>query len=161
MLMSDALIERELDEGDLSIEPRPTPDQMQPASVDLRLSDECYNINTDTYQTNPNGEVRLEPGVPYIANTIETVGLPANVAGLMVQRSTLARKGVIFQVGWVDPGFRGTLAMEVINHTDRTVTLDAYDRVAQLSFFMLPVAARDAYDGQYQDQDGATEAGDL
>ncbi len=163
MLLSDRIIQRKIDEGAITVEPYPEPEQFQPASLDVRLSDELYNINTETHLTNVGGSVRLEPGVPYLGTTIETVGVPDTIAAYLTGRSTIARKGVAVHItaGWIDPGFEGQITMEMYNFSNHPVTLQAYDRVAQLAFFSMPVAASDGYDGQYQDQDGPTEAGDV
>jgi dUTP pyrophosphatase len=73
------------------------------------------------------------------------IALPEGCFGLLVPRSsTLINKGLIMQVGTIDPGYRGQLCTVVYNPTGAVITLSEGDRVSQLillPFKPFPVSA--------------------
>ena len=116
MILSDKTIEKLLAEGSLAIEPL-EPEQIQPASVDIRLGD-TFGIVEDT----PSGIVGLEDEIAYktirtdryillpgqfvLATTMEYVRLGADLTAFVEGRSSLGRMGLFVQnAGWVDPGW--------------------------------------------------------
>ena len=157
MILSDKTIEKLLAEGSLAIEPL-EPEQIQPASVDIRLGD-TFGIVEDT----PSGIVGLEDEIAYktirtdryillpgqfvLATTMEYVRLGADLTAFVEGRSSLGRMGLFVQnAGWVDPGFEGEITLE----------LRSGRRVGQLVFAQLDEAAKNPYAGKYQGQRGAT-----
>ena len=126
MILSDKTIEKLLAEGSLAIEPL-EPEQIQPASVDIRLGD-TFGIVEDT----PSGIVGLEDEIAYktirtdryillpgqfvLATTMEYVRLGADLTAFVEGRSSLGRMGLFVQnAGWVDPGFEGEITLELFN----------------------------------------------
>ena len=122
MILSDKTIEKLLAEGSLAIEPL-EPEQIQPASVDIRLGD-TFGIVEDT----PSGIVGLEDEIAYktirtdryillpgqfvLATTMEYVRLGADLTAFVEGRSSLGRMGLFVQnAGWVDPGFEGEITL--------------------------------------------------
>jgi len=158
MILSDRAIASALDRGELISEYSPDVNQIQPASLDVRISDELYEIDAETkHYSDP---LFIEPGTRYLASTMETVNLPNDIAAQLAGRSSIGRRGLIVHktAGWIDPGFEGEITLELYNLGEKPVLLRAGERVAQLVFFKLDQEST-GYDGQYQGQSGPTEAG--
>lgn len=155
MILSDTTIRQRLDNGELVLT-AVEDEQIQPASLDVRLGWELYDCFEDEYSESDDTH-ELVPGRRYLGHTVEHVCLPNDVAAQLAGRSSIGRMGVIVHktAGWVDPGFSGSLTLELMNLGDQPVTLDVGQRIAQLVFFGLD---RDSsgYDGQYQYQNGPT-----
>lgn len=72
-------------------------------------------------------------------------------------RSSLGRMGLFIQnAGWVDPGFKGEITLELFNANRCAIELKAGRRVGQLVFAKLDDVALNPYRGKYQYQRGAT-----
>lgn len=156
MQLSDRSIRRLLAVGRLTIDPRPTEQQIQPATVDLAL-----------------GALMVPGGLPYVlrpnefvlGSTIEEVHLPADLAAQVKGRSTWARRGLLVEcAGFVDPDFRGTVTLEIKNlHHEEDITLRFEDRIAQIAFYQLDQRCERPYGSEglgshYQGQHGPTPA---
>lgn len=161
MILSDHSIEEHLKYPHLSetvgVDPDPTDEQIQPASLDVRLGDELYHFDFDRSIERENHT--LHPGQRYLGHTKETIDLPNHIAAQLAGRSSVGRRGVIVHktAGWIDPGFTGEITLELMNLGDEPVDLREGERVAQLVFFELD-SPSSGYDGHYQGQEGATEA---
>ena len=62
----------------------------------------------------------------------------------------------IQNAGWVDPGFKGEITLELFNANKCAIELKAGRRVGQLVFAELDDYALNPYRGKYQGQMGAT-----
>jgi len=62
----------------------------------------------------------------------------------------------IQNAGWVDPGFRGEITLELYNANRCAIELKAGRRVGQLVFAKMDEPAEHPYRGKYQGQTGAT-----
>lgn len=159
MLLSDKSIKRALNDNEIRVRPDHRPEQIQPASFDVRLGEKIYDVESDTYITAITGTINLEPGKAYIGHTMDHVSLPNHIAAQLTGRSSVGRRGIIIHktAGWIDPGFRGEITLELYNFSDEVQTFEVGDRIGQLVFFKLDQSS-DGYDGQYQDQTGPTHA---
>lgn len=160
MILSNWSIADRLDDGELVSGNRPDPEQIQPASLDVRLGNEFIepDFADEPYYRD---EIHLAPGTRYLAHTRETVNLPNDIAAQLAGRSTIGRRGIVVHktAGWIDPGFEGQITLELYNLGNNHVRLEAGERIAQLVFLKLD-SESSGYDGQYQGQTGATEATD-
>lgn len=167
MILSDRSITKMLRENTLSITPL-KPEQIQPASVDIRLGD-TFCVVEDTsggvihfdreipYKTIRTKRYLLLPGQFVLATTMETFRLPGNITAFVEGRSSLGRMGLFIQnAGWVDPGFEGEITLELFNANRCAIELQAGRRVGQLVFAQMDEAALHPYQGKYQGQKGAT-----
>lgn len=167
MVLSDRTIKKLLEDGSLSISPLEEM-QIQPASVDIRLGD-TYSVVEDL----PSGIISLDAEIPYktiraerylllpgqfvLATTMEYISLPDDLTAFVEGRSSLGRMGLFIQnAGWVDPGFRGEITLELFNANRCAIELRAGRRVGQLVFARMDAAAARPYAGKYQGQRGAT-----
>ena len=119
-------------------------DQIQPASIDLRLSREAYRVRasflpgrsttlltkaTDkgllTGKMDLTGPTLLEPGVIYIIPLMESLDLPSDVYGIANPKSTTGRLDIFTRLitehgdefERVRRGYRGELFVEVISQS--------------------------------------------
>ncbi len=167
MILSDRAIMALLQKGTLSISPL-MEQQIQPASVDIRLGD-MFSIVEDSSapiltlsQEMAYKEIRAEkyllmPGQFVLATTMEYIKLPDDLTAFVEGRSSLGRMGLFIQnAGWVDPGFSGEITLELFNANRCAIELRAGRRIGQLVFAQMDQAALHPYRGKYQGQRGAT-----
>jgi len=86
-------------------------------------------------------DIVIEPGERVAAPTGLAVAIPEGYAGLVLARSGHARRagvGVVNGPGLIDSGYRGEIAVLLINHGDETVRFEAGDRIAQLAIVAVP-----------------------
>ena len=156
-----------LKEKSLVIEPI-TDDQIQPASVDVRLGN-TFSIVEDTptgiitlnseikYKTITADNYLLLPGQFVLATTMEYFELPDDLTAFVEGRSSLGRMCLFIQnAGWVDPGFNGEITLELFNANRCAIELQCGRRVGQLVFAKMDDHALNPYSGKYQGQKGAT-----
>ena len=153
MILCDATIRQEIEDGSIGVEPLPEDVQYQPASLDLRIGKQTYNPAMDKYQQG----VKLRPDQFKLGHTIEKVTLPNDIAALVTGRSSIGRQGLLIHTvaGWIDPGFSGEITLELKNVGQETLTYDEGTRIGQMIFFRLDKSS-EGYDGQYQHQRGPT-----
>ena len=167
MILSDRTIIKMLDEKSLVINPV-TKEQIQPASVDIRLGN-TFSVVDDTpsniitlesqisYKTITTDTYLIMPGEFVLATTMEYFELPDNLTAFVEGRSSLGRMGLFIQnAGWVDPGFKGEITLELYNANRCAIELKAGRRVGQLVFAEMDAPAINPYNGKYQGQMGAT-----
>lgn len=167
MILSDKTITKLLAQGTLVIEPVEER-QIQPASVDIRLGNTFSIVedlstgvisleNAAGYKTIQTDTYILLPGQFVLATTMEYFELPANLTAFVEGRSSLGRLGLFIQnAGWVDPGFKGEITLELFNANRCAIELKAGRRVGQLVFAEMDDTAQNPYNGKYQGQRGAT-----
>ena len=167
MILSDQTLRKMLKEQTLRIDPL-TPEQIQPASIDIRLGN-SFRVVEDS----PAGMIDMENEIHYkaitadtyillpnqfvLATTMEYFHLPDYLTAFVEGRSSLGRMGLFIQnAGWVDPGFEGEITLELYNANRCAIVLKAGRRVGQLVFAQMDGRAAAPYRGKYQGQRGAT-----
>lgn len=128
--------------------------QVGPSSLDVRLgsiarvtrvvgkthldlnSDEDMQQHFEEHRISARGFV-LHPGQFALATTLEYFRFPADLAGRLEGRSTLARLGlqVHSTAGFVDPGYAGTLTFELANAGNLPIRIPPGFRLGQICFF--------------------------
>jgi len=167
MILSDKTLIKMLAGKQLIISPMQE-EQIQPASVDIRLGN-TFSVVEDTsagiitldkeirYKTIKTDTYLLLPGQFVLATTMEYFELPDNLTAFVEGRSSLGRMGLFIQnAGWVDPGFRGEITLELFNANRCAIELKSGRRVGQLVFAEMDDSALNPYNGKYQGQTGAT-----
>ncbi len=177
-VLSDGTITQFVQEGRILIDPW-DPGLVQPASVDLRLGDTFrvfHNHRTSAIDLRrppenlteevsvPEGEsFVIHPGEFCLGRTLEWVELPDDIVARIEGKSSLGRLGLIVHAtaGFCDPGWKGTLTLELNNLTRVPIKLYPGLEIAQLSFMMLDRAALRPYGSpelgsHYQGQRAAT-----
>lgn len=167
MILSDKTINRMLKSGKLIITPI-TNEQIQPASVDIRIGT-TFSIVEDSpsgvitmdepisYKTLETDSYTLLPGQFVLATTLEYFELPNNITAFVEGRSSLGRMGLFIQnAGWVDPGFKGEITLELFNANRCAIEIKSGRRIGQLVFAQMDQSTENPYTGKYQGQQGAT-----
>lgn len=163
MLLSDKDIRHEIVHGQLRI--RPVEDiQFQPASVDLRLGDQLRESDGRVIYHLDDG-YELGPGRFILGDTVEKLVIPDYLAAQFAGKSSLGRIGLQTHctAGFVDPGFEGTLTVELSNLSENPIMLISGQYIGQVCFFRLSSPALRPYGhpeigSRYQNQSGPTIA---
>ena len=179
-VLSDGTIRRLVADGRIRVDPW-DPAMVQPASVDLRLgssfrvfhnhrvpvidlADPPTNL-TELVEVEDAGSFVIHPGEFVLGRTQEWVELPDDVVARIEGKSSLGRLGLIVHAtaGFVDPGWRGTLTLEITNLTRVPIVLWPGKPIAQLSFMTLDAPAERPYGhpelgSHYAGQVDATES---
>ena len=176
MILSDRTIREEIEAGRIVIDPF-DPACVQPSSVDLHVDAEFRVFANNRYpyidvkqeqpdlteliETKPDEPFILHPGEFVLGSTLERVALPTDLVARLEGKSSLGRLGLLIHstAGYVDPGWKGNLTLELSNVANLPITLYPGMKIGQISFFRLTTAAEIPYGGtgsKYQGQRGPT-----
>ncbi|PZR65653.1 MAG: dCTP deaminase [Solirubrobacterales bacterium] len=179
-VLSDASIIRLIEDGRIRVDPWDR-ELVQPASLDVRLGSSfrvfhnhrASAIDLRQPPVNLTEEVTIGDEEPFVIHpgefclgaTQEWVELPDDVVARIEGKSSLGRLGLIVHAtaGFCDPGWKGTLTLELNNLTRVPIKLWAGLPIAQLSFMALDQPAERPYGhadlgSHYQGQRAATES---
>lgn len=123
-------------------------EQLQPGTYDLRLGGAEHT--------------RILPKEKLLATTVEKVKIPPDIMGEVKGKSSIARLGLQVEcAGICDPGFEGTITLELFNQSDEPIDLTQFKTIAQIKFSQMTGIPEKLY-GQrgnhYQGQDGITKS---
>jgi dCTP deaminase len=150
--------------------------QLQPASYDLRLASQFRYfrdwetqrdidpklVQEDSVLVSTQGEPYvLGPGQFVLGSTFERVSLPDNIGARYEGKSSIGRLGLLTHVtaGFIDPGFKGNITLELYNLRNRPIALYPGMRIGQICFYDLTSRAEKPYgwaNNHYQEQSGPT-----
>jgi dCTP deaminase len=139
-VLSDVEIEKRIKNGSLILSPY-EPTCLNGAGYDLRVG----------------MDVTLPPGKHQLVATLEKLELPADLAGTLHIRSSLARAGIMGSLSLVDPGFRGQLTISLFNASNETHSMKKGDKFLQMVLHLLITKTARPYRGKYQDSQGIVE----
>lgn len=174
MVLSDRTIKEEIARGRIVIKPL-DPSCIQPASIDIHLDKKVLVFRNsrrpyiDVHQDMADlTEVEeMEEGVPFmlhpgefvLGSTLEYIALPEDIVARLEGKSSLGRMGLLIHstAGYVDPGWRGHLTLELSNVANLPITLYYGMKIGQISFHRLTAPAENLYGSKalgskYQDQ---------
>lgn len=153
--------------------------QIQPASVDLRLGGEFAlfpdrvqevdligrHVEMDAIAVPVGGYHPLEPGGFALATTVEHIELGPGIVGRVEGKSSLGRIGLAVHVtaGFIDPGFRGQVTLELFNASPNVIRLRPDVFICQMSFHECNTESKRPYGSpglgsRYQGQKGVQPA---
>ena len=161
MVLSDNTIKMMLAEGRIVIEPLGE-GSIQPASVDVHLDGQILvfrnsrrpyiDIREDMSDLTEMEEIReqpfmLHPGEFVLGSTREVIELPDDLVARLEGKSSLGRVGLLIHstAGYVDPGWKGHLTLELSNVANLPITLYDGMKIGQLSFLQLSSPADNPY----------------
>lgn len=104
-----------------------------------------YDIRVDQH-------LHINPGEFVLAASLEQFHMPDDLLGVVHDKSTWVRQGLTVQNTVIEPGWRGYLTLELINHSNDTIILQAGMPIAQIIFHLLDHPTQCPYAGKYQDQ---------
>lgn len=147
MVLSDADIRREIFRGRIGIDSIVDDNiQIQPASVDLRLSNKFIDVDAgpEVFRAN---EIVLNPGKFILGSTIESVTLSSRFCAQVGGKSSLGRLGITIHqtAGFIDPGFSGAITLELHNASNTPTRLVAGAFICQIIFFQLRTPCKEPY----------------
>lgn len=179
MILSDRDIKKVIKNGKLVFKPKLSNSQIGPASIDLKLSPIFKIFHTEkhtfldikkglpkkftkTYGIKEGEHFVLHPNNFVLASTIEYIKTPDDLLVRVEGKSSLARMGILVHTaGFVDPGFEGTLTLEISNQSDLAVLLYPKMYICQISVEQLSSPAETPYNKRkkslYLKQKGPTE----
>lgn len=179
MLLSDRDIIDEIKAGRIGVDPF-DPARVQPASLDVLLGstlrvfprgatvDPFGPLPSDLSREVPTDGYVMSPGEFLLGSTVETLSLPDDIAARLEGRSTLGRLGLTVHVtaGYIDPGFRGQITLEIANLGPWGLRLRAGQPIGQLVFERMSSPVERPYGSpglgsRYQGQSGPTLARPL
>lgn len=147
---------------------------LQPCGYDVRLAPELLLVRQSTRYADPktlnrrhyqrtkpdrSGRLFLPPNAFALARTLETITLPPDVAGVVLNKSTLARAGILVHTTVLEPGWTGTVTLEITNLNSIPAVLYPGEGIAQVLFLRTavpPEADYAARGGIYQNQQAIT-----
>jgi dCTP deaminase len=151
MVLSDRSIKEALAARRIVIDPLNERD-IQPASVDLHLdksilvfrnsSKPYIDVREDMTDLTERQEIPgdkpfiLHPGEFVLGGTTERIELPNDIVARLEGKSSLGRIGLVIHstAGYIDPGWKGNLTLELTNVARLPITLYSGMRIGQISF---------------------------
>jgi dCTP deaminase len=178
MLLSDRDIRSQIESGRIGLDPLNI-ELIQPSSMDVRLDRFFRLFDNHKYPFIDPREQQddltrfvevasdepfiLHPGEFVLGSTYEFVSLPDDIAARLEGKSSLGRLGLLTHstAGFVDPGFRGHVTLELSNTATLPIKLWPGMKIGQLCFFQLSSASENPYGSakygsRYQGQRGPT-----
>lgn len=162
MIVSDGTLARLIASGEIGVDPY-DPGMIQPASIDVKASgrfrvfrnDNTTHIDPRLEQPNLTEETVVEGDEPFVlhpgefvlGSTVERFTLPTHVVGRLEGKSSLGRLGLVIHstAGFIDPGFDGTITLELSNNATLPICLRAGMPIGQVSFMFLDAPAEIPY----------------
>lgn len=143
MILTDQQIRSRINQGAGAIAMVPyDPRQVQPSSYDLRLGPQLMIDTPDGFRLHcldDDGPFTMYPDFCILGATLENIGIPDDVVGVISGKSTLARQFLsIEDAGYVDPGWNGHLTLELVKRGFRPITLYIGMPICQIRFHALP-----------------------
>lgn len=163
MILSDKTLKEMIKNKELVVEPIDDK-SIQPASIDCRLGDhflvveenqmDVITLDTEIkYREYQGNAITIPPHSFLLATTQEYIEMPDNLTAFVEGRSSIGRIGLFVQnAGWVDPGFKGRITLELYNAGSLPIKLEAGKRICQMVFCKMDQSAENPYRGKYQGQ---------
>ena len=111
-----------------------------------------YGLSAASYDVRIGHDLEMWAGESALAHTEENLDIPENICGMVFDKSTYARRFVSAMNTFIDPGFRGNLTLELINHSSEIVRIKKGDPICQIVFQALNGATDRPYQGKYSGQ---------
>lgn len=162
MVLSDRSIKDQLLAGRIRIEPL-DPDDIQPSSVDVHLGPRFQVFRNSRYpyidptveqdglmelvEASAEAPFVLHPGEFVLGATIERLVLPDDIVSRLEGKSSLGRLGLLIHstAGYVDPGWDGTLTLELSNVANLPIVLTPGMPIGQVSFMQMTTPVERPY----------------
>ena len=165
MIYNDIKIRELIEAGNIT---GASPEQVNPASLNIRLGYSFLiprvpqnvilgeEVEYDSFYLQGREHIWIMPGQFMLATTCESFKIPADVAAFVQGRSSIGRIGLMIQnAGFVDPGFKGHITLELKNDSQNPIDLIPGYPVGQMVFFQTDLVEH-PYCGKYNGQIEAT-----
>lgn len=162
MVLSDRSIKEQLLAGRIRIEPL-DPEDIQPSSVDVHLASRFQVFRNSRYpyidpsveqdglmemaEASAETPFVLHPGEFVLGATTERLVLPDDIVARLEGKSSLGRLGLLIHstAGYVDPGWDGTLTLELSNVANLPIVLTPGMPIGQISFMQMTTPVERPY----------------
>lgn len=151
------------------------PQNVQPASIDVRLGNHflvprygdtavidlgdprTFQDLTEERQIDDGAPLVIRPHRCVLGATKEWVNIPADLKCSIEGKSSVGRLFLFVHVtaGYIDPGFKGNVTIEMFNANDIPIIVRPDCLIAQLAFHRMSKPAEKPYQGRYQCDEGA------
>ncbi len=133
MILTDRDLLLNLQKGTFSVYPICPDEDIQPASIDLRLDDVLKTVDGEEIII-PDDGYALKPQEFILGSTFQSVYIPSTLVGIVNGKSSLGRLGVMIHVtaGYIDPGFIGNITLELFNVSKKPFVLMSGMKICQL-----------------------------
>lgn len=124
--------------------------------IDPKAFDADNFVDRENYE--PGSFVLIPPNSFALCASFETIDMPDDVMAICIGKSSYARCGIIVNVTPIEPGWRGTITIEISNTTPNPAKIYVREGIAQLVFFRgeRPSTTYAERKGKYQGQSGIT-----
>ncbi len=154
MVLSDRTIREQIASGRIRIEPMDDRD-IQPSSVDLHLASKFQVFRSSRYpyidptmdqvglmdlvEASAEEPFVLHPGEFVLGATVERITVPTDIVARLEGKSSLGRLGLLIHstAGYVDPGWEGTITLELSNVANLPIVLTPGMPIGQISFMLM------------------------
>lgn len=162
-MLSDYSIRKLMKTEQIRLTPAPEDHQFQPASIDLRIDPQyiCYGRRENKYVVADESGFTIYPSQCILACTLEYIDVPSNLIARVEGKSSWGRQflSVHSTAGFIDPGFRGQITLELRNNGPRGIRIPYHALICQVSFEWLSCPAERPYGhpdlgSRYQGQRG-------
>ena len=162
MVLSDHTIKQMLEEGRIVVDPLGE-NCIQPASIDVHLDRQILVFRnsrrpyidvredmsdlTELVTIDDDRAFMLHPGEFVLGSTLEYIELPDDLVARLEGKSSLGRVGLLIHstAGYVDPGWKGHLTLELSNVANLPITLYQGMKIGQISYAQLSSPADRPY----------------
>lgn len=173
MVLSDRTIREQITAGRLVVDPFDEA-LLQASSLDVRIDDtfRVFHNNrrplidvreptddlTELVAIEPGGRFILHPGEFVLGSTVERVAIPDDLVARLEGKSSLGRLGLLIHstAGYIDPGFAGTITLELSNVARLPIAIYPGMPIGQISFLQMTTPVDRPYSGKYGGQVGPT-----
>lgn len=121
-------------------------------AYDKKVKRFSYGLSSCGYDVRIAESMWLWPLFGRLASTIEKFVMPKGIMAEVKDKSSWARRFVTVQNTVIEPGWRGTLTLELTNHRPWPRFIRAGTPIAQIVFKRLDYDTDQPYRGKYQDQ---------
>lgn len=132
------------------------PFMIEPFAERSKFMGLSYGLSFAGYDIRIAQDVTVQQGRTFVVASWERFKMPYDILGEVKDKSTLARVGLKVQNTVIEPGWRGTLAIELtfepIGYGESRIEIKAGMPIAQVVFYRLEELPETAYYGKYQDQ---------
>jgi len=169
MILSDSALRAKISSGDIQIQTEGDFDilaQIGPASIDFRLwhyfkvykRSKIANIDPrdpktldgmiESFEIPTWDFFMLHPGQFVLGVTMEKIRVPYDLVCRCEGRSSLGRLGIVIHstAGFIDPGFEGTITLEITNINEVPIKLYPGMRFGQFAFQIVDGVVEVPYD---------------
>lgn len=109
-----------------------------------------YGISAAGYDIRVDQDIEISYGRFVLASSVEHFNMPDNVLGMVKDKSSWARRGLVLQNTVIEPGWRGYLTLELSNYGDELIHIQRLTGIAQIIFMWLDEPTAQPYAGKYQ-----------